>query len=176
MVKVLVKSCLTNVLVVVITVSGDRVCSWAAAVVVDRCCATCPWEMLSNREFNKLLSQRGMCIPIALCSIAIVAAVWPAVGFCFPAKTLFSPAVGGDICKPSYIRLRLTRCVFHSSRRCTRNMSSQAILIVSIGLLRFLRVCFGHPQSQSTLAPGLRGQRLVCTRTTRKQYRVISSV
>ena len=85
------KSCLTNVFVLVIMVSGDLVSSWAAAVVVDRCCATCPWEMLSTREFNQPLSQRGMCIPIALCSIAIVAVVWPVVSLCFPAKTLFSP-------------------------------------------------------------------------------------
>ena len=74
----------------VITGSGDRVSSWVAAVVIDRFYATCLWEMLLTREFNQPLSQRGMSISIALCSIAIVVVVWPAVGFCFPTKILFS--------------------------------------------------------------------------------------
>ena len=42
------------------------------------------------REFNQHISQCGMCIPIAFCSIAIVVVVWLAVGLCFPAKTFFS--------------------------------------------------------------------------------------
>ena len=29
--------------------SGDCVSSWAAAMVVDRLCASCPWVMLLNR-------------------------------------------------------------------------------------------------------------------------------
>ena len=45
----------------------------------------------------------------------------------------------------------MTSCAFHFGRRCTRNMSILAILIVSIALLRLLRVCFGYLQSQSTL-------------------------
>ena len=70
--------------------SGDRACSWVATVVLDARSfyATCPWEMLVTRDFNQPLSQRGMFIPIALCSIAIVVVDWPAVGSCFPAKTL----------------------------------------------------------------------------------------
>ena len=43
-----------------ITGSGDRVSSWAAAVVVDRVYGTCPWEMLLSREFNQSLSQHSM--------------------------------------------------------------------------------------------------------------------
>ena len=31
---------------------GHRVSSWAADMVVDQLCATCPWEMLLNRENN----------------------------------------------------------------------------------------------------------------------------
>ena len=58
-----------------ITGSGDRGSSWTAAVIVDDFYATCPWEMLLAREFNQPHSQRGMCIPIALCSIAIVVVV-----------------------------------------------------------------------------------------------------
>ena len=60
------KSCLTNIFdcMRVITGSGDRVSSWAAAVVVGRFYATCPWEMLLTSGFNQLLSQCGMCIPI----------------------------------------------------------------------------------------------------------------
>ena len=147
------KSCLFNFLncMRVMTGSGDRVSSWADAVVVDGLYATCPWEMLLTGESNQTLSQRGMCIPMALCSIAIVAVVWSAGGLCFSAKTLF-PGVGCDICKPSSTLSRLNRCAFHSGRLCTRNMSRLAILIVSIALLRLLRVCFGHLQSRSTLA------------------------
>ena len=59
----------------VITGSDGRVSSWAAAVVVDSFYATCPWEIISTRDFNQPLSQCGMCIPIALCSIAIVVVV-----------------------------------------------------------------------------------------------------
>ena len=42
------------------TVSGDRVSSWAAAVVVDRVYGTCPWEMCLAKKFNQPLSQSGM--------------------------------------------------------------------------------------------------------------------
>ena len=73
-----------------ITGSGDRGSSWAAAVIVDGFYASNPGEMLLAREFNQPLSQRGMCIPIAFCSVAIVVVVRPAVGLCFQARTLFS--------------------------------------------------------------------------------------
>ena len=55
------KSCMR-----VMTGSGDRGSFWAAAVIVDGFYATCPWEMLVARKFNQPLSQRRMCIPIAL--------------------------------------------------------------------------------------------------------------
>ena len=74
----------------VITRSGDRAISWVAAVVTDIFYDICPWRMLLTRDFDQPLSERGMCISIALCSIAIVVVVWPAVGLCFPAKTLFA--------------------------------------------------------------------------------------
>ena len=73
-----------------ITGSGDCVRSSVAAMAIDIVYVTCPSERLLSRDFKQSLSQRGMCIPIALCSIAIVAVVWPAVCLCFPAKTLFS--------------------------------------------------------------------------------------
>ena len=41
-------------------VSGDRVSSWTAAVVVDRFYGTWPWEMFLATEFNQPLSQSGM--------------------------------------------------------------------------------------------------------------------
>ena len=33
--------------------NDDRVSSWAAAVVVDRFRATCPWGMLLTKQFNE---------------------------------------------------------------------------------------------------------------------------
>ena len=68
----------------------NRGSSRAAAVIVDGFYATNSWEMLLTREFNQHISECGMCIPIAFCSIAIVVVVWPAVGLCFPAKAFFS--------------------------------------------------------------------------------------
>ena len=77
MVKVLSLVLLFNIFdcMRIITGSGDRVSSWAAAVVLDRFSATCPWEMFLTRKINQLLSQRLMCIPLAVCSIAIVVVV-----------------------------------------------------------------------------------------------------
>ena len=73
MVKVLSLFLLFNIFdsMRVITGSGDRVSSWAAAVVVDGFYATCPWEMLLTRGFNQPLSQCGMCISI-LSSLQLV--------------------------------------------------------------------------------------------------------
>ena len=68
----------------------NRGSSWPAAVIVDGFYATNPWEILLTREFNQHISQCGMCVPIAFCFIAIVVVVWPAVGLCFPAKTILS--------------------------------------------------------------------------------------
>ena len=74
------------------------------------------WEMLLTRDFNQPLSQRGMSISIALCSIAIVVVVWPAVGFCFPTKTPFSSQLA--VIFASYLPTlsRLTNCAFHSGK------------------------------------------------------------
>ena len=96
----------------VITGSGERVSSWVAAVVIDRFYATSLWDMLLTRHFNQPLSQRGVSISIALCSIAIVVVVWPAVGFCFPTNKLFSSQL--VVIFASQISL---------SHDCTKNMS-----------------------------------------------------
>ena len=89
-------SCLTSPATKVLSLNRikagcrDRGSSLAAAVIVYGFYASNPCEMLLTREFNQLISQCGMCIPIAFCFIAIVVVVWPAVGLCFPAKTFFS--------------------------------------------------------------------------------------
>ena len=68
------KSCLTSFFSFtrVMTGSGDRVSSWAAAVVVDRVYAICPWETLLFRDFNQSLSQRGM----YLCLVITYSTLW----------------------------------------------------------------------------------------------------
>ena len=70
----------------IITGSGDRVSSYAAAVVVDGFDATCPWDI----SFYQGIQSTSLAdIPIAFCSIAIVVVVWPDVGLCFQANILF---------------------------------------------------------------------------------------
>ena len=100
------------------TVSGDRVSSWAAAVVVDRFYGTCPLGDVFGQEIQPTPLAEWNEIPIAVCSIAIVVVVWPAVGLCFSSKDIFVHVVCCDICKPPS-----THCAFYSGRRCTRNMS-----------------------------------------------------